>query len=39
MRLLGLRAGLNEALRRLPTLLEGAADVYHERTEGVENTR
>ena len=37
-RFLGLRAGLNEALRRLP-LLEGAADVYHERTDGVENTR
>ena len=29
----------NEALRRWPTLLEGAADVYHERTDGVENTR
>ena len=39
MRFLGLRAGLNEALWRLPTLLEGAADVYHERTDGVENTR
>ena len=37
-RFLGIRAGLTEALRRLP-LLEGAADVYHERTDGVENTR
>ena len=30
---------MHEALRRLPTLLEAAANVYYERTDGVENTR